>query len=52
MIISLNPLKPARQPEYYEDKVDVSEIIDYKNTKLVQREISNEEVKASVLKHK
>ena len=42
MRISLERLKPARLPEQFEDKDEVSGKIDTENTKLVQRQIRKE----------
>ena len=48
-MISLDRLKPARLPDNYEDKDEITEKIDKKNTKLP--EVRKEGMKACVLKH-
>ena len=49
VMISLDRLKPARLPDNYEDKDNITEKIDNKNTKLP--EVRKEGMKASALKH-
>ena len=49
VMISLDRLKPARLPEHYEDKDEITETIDHKDTKLP--EVREEEIKTKPLKH-
>ena len=48
-MISLDRLKPARLPQHYEGKDEITEKIDHKDTKL--SEVREEEIKTSALKH-